>query len=509
MRKPDFTGLAAAGLRRVVAYRAQTGPSSGVREVVAERGRELLRVLDPDWSGGRTGDPIPRVRELLENAPIDRIWLAMTTLRGEFPQAHEVVRLFRVGALRDGDFVLGEILSGVQLQARPAKVRIADGEVLVDVFHTSLTHLATGIQRVTREVTKRWAAEHDLTLVGWTEGHRGLRELTPAERETTLFGRPRKPVHGPDLVVVPWRGVYLVPELIADFQRSLRNFAMIRYSGCRTGAIGHDCIPLTTAETIDSGMGGHFAGWLASAREMDVVATTCESSRREYEGWKRMLVGVGVEGPQIKDVLLPADIPDANPQALERMRLRMTIPGFPTILCVGSHEPRKNHLAVLHAAELLWREGLDFSLVFIGGKGWHGEAFVERVEELEAAGRTVQSLTGIGDEDLFAAYRIADFSIFPSLNEGFGLPVVESLAVGTPVITSAFGSMAEIAAGGGALLVDPRDDEAIADGMRRLLTDPALRAELSGAALGRPERNWEDYARETWDVLVNGGEDSA
>jgi glycosyltransferase involved in cell wall biosynthesis len=174
---------------------------------------------------------------------------------------------------------------------------------------------------------------------------------------------------------------------------------------------------------------------------------------------------------------------------------------------VSSHEPRKNHLAVLHAAELLWREGLAFRLCFVGGRAWGSDDFGRRVAELSGAGRPIDVFSGVDDEFLAAAYELSRFSVFPSFNEGFGLPVGESLALGTPVITANYGSMAEIAAGGGALTVDPRDDHEIADAMRRLLTDDGLLEQLEKEARQRPSRTWDDYARETWSVLVGDDRD--
>jgi glycosyltransferase involved in cell wall biosynthesis len=88
------------------------------------------------------------------------------------------------------------------------------------------------------------------------------------------------------------------------------------------------------------------------------------------------------------------------------------------------------------------------------------------------------------------------------LHEGYGLPVAESLAYGTPALTTDYGSTAEIAAEGGALTVDPRDDDALVNAMRRLLTDDDLVTELEQAAGARPIRTWDDYARELWDVLA-------
>jgi glycosyltransferase involved in cell wall biosynthesis len=101
-------------------------------------------------------------------------------------------------------------------------------------------------------------------------------------------------------------------------------------------------------------------------------------------------------------------------------------------------------------------------------------------------------------------YQLARCLVFPSLNEGFGLPVAEALASGTPVITSNFGSMKEIAAEGGALLVDPRDDADLTAAMRILICDDEVHARLSKEAAMRSTTTWEHYAAQTWAYLVDG-----
>ena len=98
-------------------------------------------------------------------------------------------------------------------------------------------------------------------------------------------------------------------------------------------------------------------------------------------------------------------------------------------------EPRKNPLALLYAAEKLWREQLAFELRFIAGSGWGDEA-LGRIAELRARGRPVTIATALTESELESAYRQARFSVFASLHEGYGLPVAESLAMGTPVITT-------------------------------------------------------------------------
>ena len=109
----------------------------------------------------------------------------------------------------------------------------------------------------------------------------------------------------------------------------------------------------------------------------------------------------------------------------------------------------------------------------------------------------MESISAASDDLLWGGYRVARFTVFPSLNEGFGLPLAESLACGTPAVTSNYGSMREIVElGGGALLVDPRDDHSVADGMRALLTDDSLLEEL------RDPSNYEAFQNDLKDANV-------
>ncbi len=116
----------------------------------------------------------------------------------------------------------------------------------------------------------------------------------------------------------------------------------------------------------------------------------------------------------------------------------------------------------------------------------------------------MEAISAATDDLLWGGYRVARFTVFPSLNEGFGLPLAESLGCGTPAITSNFGAMREIAeGGGGALLVDPRNDRSITDAMRALLSDDVLLERLRREAASRPIRTWDAYADEVWKVLTD------
>jgi glycosyltransferase involved in cell wall biosynthesis len=141
----------------------------------------------------------------------------------------------------------------------------------------------------------------------------------------------------------------------------------------------------------------------------------------------------------------------------------------------------------------------------IGGSGWRGEEFDVYVEELRSRGRQIQVRRRPGEAELWASYRLARFTVFPSLVEGYGLPIAESLVSGTPVITSGYGSMGEVAEGGGTVTVDPRDVDAIAGAMAGLLEDDDLLHRLEDEAAARSWGSWDDYAAQVWRHLVGDG----
>ncbi|GAA1728727.1 glycosyltransferase [Microcella frigidaquae] len=467
------------------AHRARTRP---------ERLALLARLL---------GAPTDAVDErslatVLEAEPAsDRVWLVLAVLRGELPTAPEVTAWRRRVRL-DG--------AGALLALRPARrlrrraVRVVEGGVVVDVHHTVRTDLETGIQRVVVGVMKQWtAADRAMTIVGWTPDNRALEHLGERWQEARDSARRPRSAHD---TVVPWRSTYVLPELAVEETRLDRLQALAQSGAGECSVVGYDCVPLTVPETAGGGMPGAFARNLATVAWFDRVATISEAAAVEYRGWSAMVAAAGITAPRIASVLLADEPVPAGGDAVELQEL--VRPDHPLVLCVGSHEPRKNHLAVLHAAELAWSEGHDFDLLFVGGNAWNSTRFLDRLAELQRQGRPVRSLLRVDDVTLAALYRRAAFSVFPSLNEGYGLPIVESLALGTPVITSAFGSMREIATAG-CVLVDPRDDRAIAAAIGGLLTDDVRRERLAGEARERGIRSWEAYADELWSFMVNGG----
>jgi glycosyltransferase involved in cell wall biosynthesis len=144
---------------------------------------------------------------------------------------------------------------------------------------------------------------------------------------------------------------------------------------------------------------------------------------------------------------------------------------------VGTLEPRKNHVLLLDAYAVL-RELSDVphKLVIAGGRGWLYEGVCRRVEELSLE-RDVIFLGFVPDEDLPALYSLADVFVFPSLYEGFGLPPLEAMACGTPVVASRSSSLPEVIGDAG-LMVSPDDPTVLAGTIRKVLNDQDLRQDL-------------------------------
>lgn len=166
-------------------------------------------------------------------------------------------------------------------------------------------------------------------------------------------------------------------------------------------------------------------------------------------------------------------------------------------LYVGTIEPRKNLVRLLQAFAQLWHGGVvPHKLVFVGQRGWKDEPVFRAVESLELQ-EAVLFLGYVPRETLIALYNLAEALVFPSLYEGFGLPVVEAMACGTPVITSRNSSLGEIS-GEAAEFVEPTSIESIAAALRRVLNDPTRQEELSHQGLAQASRySWAVAAEQT------------
>ncbi len=176
------------------------------------------------------------------------------------------------------------------------------------------------------------------------------------------------------------------------------------------------------------------------------------------------------------------------------------------ILTVGRLEPRKNHIGLIKAYKRLRNQLKDVPrLVIVGQRDFR---FKEIFEEIQSSGleKQIIIMEDVEDEVLAHLYRSALCFVYPSFAEGFGIPLVEAMACGCPVITSNTTSMPEVVEDAG-LLVNPVDDEQIAESMQRLIEDSALQADMSARGLKRVVKfDWDSSAsamKQTFDVIAS------
>ena len=280
----------------------------------------------------------------------------------------------------------------------------------------------------------------------------------------------------------------LMPDLLWDHRGAV--ISRLWITGLHRVAIFHDAIALRRPR--QSYLDRYFcARGVRALAEMDAVICISEEAEDDLlHYWRKFRL------PPTATFVVPWPVPFSG----ERPEL---FPNFHSrsLLYVARIEAHKNHLRLLDACEKLWREGLDFSLRLVGCKAYPDTALRVglRIQQLRWKGRKVQWDTHVSDAELHNAYRECSFTVFPSLLEGFGLPIVESLWHGRPVLCGNNGALGEIAEGGGCAIADTESVESMAGEIRRLLTDQGHYERLFLEAQFRRFREWKDY----WSDLEN------
>jgi glycosyltransferase involved in cell wall biosynthesis len=229
-------------------------------------------------------------------------------------------------------------------------------------------------------------------------------------------------------------------------------------------------------------------------RDADLVITDSASTRRDA----LRLYRLPAERIRVVHLGVAARFQPASPEIQVQVRARYDLPDR-FILSVGTLEPRKNLIALLDAYHALRAEGSTTSLVIAGGRGWRSEPFFDKLRALGLED-SVQLLGRVPDEDLPALYSLAEVFAFPSLYEGFGLPVLEAMACGTPVISSNTSSLPEVVGNAG-LLLSPTDVVRWKEALAQITTDATMRAELRQRGLRQAAPfTWENTARQTYTI---------
>lgn len=380
--------------------------------------------------------------------------------------------------------------------------------LLLDLTHTSHTRARTGIQRVARSLhaalgeralgithdphAKTWRPLEAWETANLTASGGAAKRGAQWPLTVKLRGRARRWLgHGgvanSPLAATDNAGL-VVPEVFSAAVASVLPVLFALTRGPRV-AVFHDAIALKYPELTPTKTVARFPPYLHELLAFDGIAANSEDSRDSLVDYWRWL--------GVRDTPPVAALPLGVEAVCHVLRDKPLTGALPVVLCVGTLEGRKNHLALLDACELLWARGARFELRLVGlAQPDTGRAALARVHALRAAGRALRYDGPLGDAEVEVAYAACTFTVYPSEIEGFGLPVVESLAHGKPCICSARGALGESARGGGCQALERMDATHLAPAIEHLLNSPNDLAVITAAARARKLRTWSGYAND-------------
>src|SRR3984957_10962829 len=356
----------------------------------------------------------------------------------------------------------------------------------VGIDLTAIWRPVTGMERVAIEMTRallRLDQENEYVLFFSEDVH-------PAFADARGGFQP---------VVFPVRGELLSKNVFFTFSPAVSQLDFLHFPifppplwcRCPHGWTVHDATPWLYPETMKrtsriyfQTLGGH------AIRTSQLLVTDSQSSRNDLQ----KLFGARRGDIRVIDLAVRSNLRRVeDPAALNRLREKYALPQQ-FLLCVATLEPRKNLSRLLRAFQLLRESGhTTASLVIVGRKGWLYDRIFAEI--LVAGLKDDVIFTGhVADEDLAGLYSLAHAFVYPSLYEGFGLPCLEAMACGCPVVTSNRGALLEVT-GQAAVLADPEDVASIASAIETVLHDATLRQTLIERVLERAKVfTWDRYA---------------
>jgi len=388
--------------------------------------------------------------------------------------------------------------------------------IYLDVTSASASAVNMGVQRTVRGLHAHLQKHHAVTPVRWDFWARRYARLTARERN--FLENPFASYEGPcgtpgrwdaryyyedwkDALTRRQRGVshetilnrddlLLIPDLCWDPR--IHAWSKLAAIGGRKIAVFHDAIPMRIPGQADS-HDALFSRYMLALARLDGVICISQEVKDDLLGfWARNQV------PPKPIFVLPWPVPfeSERPQNAPR-------PEAQKVIYVARLKLRKNHLVLLAACEKLWSQGQAFALDLIGIEDAFTDTrkILREVRRLADRGHPVRWRKHISETELAEAYRDCSFTAFPSRIEGFGLPIIESLWHGRPVICGRDGAIGEVAAGGGCYQIDQNNADELASAIQLLLVDRAVYDRLYQEALHRSFRSWGDYLRDLDSVL--------
>ncbi len=285
----------------------------------------------------------------------------------------------------------------------------------------------------------------------------------------------------------------LTPELFSPEERNGFDFFRINCPA-KFAAIFHDAIPLKYPEITWPHSVERHPSYMKLLANFDLVLSVSKASRVDLLGYWNWLKAS--EYPEIKVLQLGSNLID-----LDRVKEKNPSANH-DILFVAIIEPRKNQERLLAACERLWERGVDFSMTFVGRVNPHfGKPIQKKIRALEKRGLPICHLTKVSDSELAVLYQKSRFTVYPSLAEGCGLPVLESLWFGRPCVCSDIPPVRESAEGGGCVLVSLDHSGQLEEILYSLLADTDRMKQLETEVNDRVLPTWRESAQSIIEIL--------
>jgi glycosyltransferase involved in cell wall biosynthesis len=361
-------------------------------------------------------------------------------------------------------------------------------KILVEVSHTAQNDVRTGIQAVVRGLLAGLCqAGVNFQTVSWSRWRNAFVPLDRQRNQRLGIADVREGHRRPNEIARAW---LLLPEVIYG-PKLPRMIACARKRRMRIAAIFHDAIPVTHPELVRREARKFHLAYMMGLGDVDLIVAVSDSAAEQFRLFLEKRLGrfptiyVCPSAGELSGQERAAAKPNAVADAVN-------------ILCVSTLEPRKNHKTLLQAFELAYSAVSypKLCLHLVGDRYKDADHMVELVRAATARNPNIVWHGKITDDQLVKFYRECDFTIYPSIIEGFGLAISQSLWNRRPCICANYGAMAEIAKEGGCLTVDVGNAAKLSEAIVTLATRFDLRQKLVKEIDNRPVKTWHAYATE-------------
>lgn len=387
-------------------------------------------------------------------------------------------------------------------QAMARNVKPAARQLLVDISELVQRDARTGIQRVVRSILHEWlsnppqgygvrAVYADAETLGYRYANQFVQRFIGATASATVQDSPIDYAAGDIFLALDMQPQVQVAQ--APFHQRLRD------DGVAVFFVLYDLLPIRMPQFFPPGAAGNHARWVSAAAATDGVICISRAVADDLRDWLKQEPHLQ---PHVDWFHMGADIENSTPSLglpSDAQTTLRQLSARPTLLMVGTLEPRKGHAQVLDAMEALWQDQRDVNLVIVGKLGWHMDDFAERLRDHPECNKRLFWLDGISDEYLDLVYAHGDCLIAASYGEGFGLPLIEAAQRQLPIIARDIPVFREVA-GDHALYFHAGEAQAL---QRTLITWLDMHVQnRAPRSSGMPWLNWEQSATQLLERLT-------